>query len=201
MKGKKIYYFKVIFISITKGEIMQNFNKKILALITGFSLVSPVAMSQGDAELEEVVVLGSQIKGASISTALPVSVISSEDIDILGLDSGVELLENMAEQGLNYFTEQEAMSGGVNAARGDIGAYNLRNMGVGNTLVLLNGRRLVNSAGYQTELIGGDYVPTLTVNSNLIPTTGLDRVEILKDGASAIYGADALAGVVNNVID
>lgn len=201
MKEKKIYYFKVIFISITKGEIMQNFNKKILALITGFSLVSPVAMSQGDAELEEVVVLGSQIKGASISTALPVSVISSEDIDILGLDSGVELLENMAEQGLNYFTEQEAMSGGVNAARGDIGAYNLRNMGVGNTLVLLNGRRLVNSAGYQTELIGGDYVPTLTVNSNLIPTTGLDRVEILKDGASAIYGADALAGVVNNVID
>ena len=111
MKEKKIYYFKVIFISITKGEIMQNFNKKILALITGFSLVSPVAMSQGDAELEEVVVLGSQIKGASISTALPVSVISSEDIDILGLDSGVELLENMAEQGLNYFTEQEAMSG------------------------------------------------------------------------------------------
>ena len=61
-EGKKIYYFKVIFISITKGEIMKNFNKKILALITGFSLVSPVAMSQGDAELEEVVVLGSQIK-------------------------------------------------------------------------------------------------------------------------------------------
>ena len=110
---------------------MQNFNKKILALIMGFSLVSPAAMSQDDAELEEVVVLGSQIKGASISSALPVSVISSEDIDILGLDSGVELLENMAEQGLNYFTEQEAMSGGVNAARGDIGAYNLRNMGVG----------------------------------------------------------------------
>ena len=80
MKEKKIYYFKVRFISITKGEIMQNFNKKILALITGFSLVSPVAMSQGDAELEEVVVLGSQIKGASISTALPVSVISSEAV-------------------------------------------------------------------------------------------------------------------------
>ena len=53
---------------------------------------------------------------------------------------------------------------------------------------------------FQTELIGGDFVPTLTVNSNLIPTTGLDRVEILKDGASAIYGADALAGVVNTVL-
>ena len=116
-----------------------------LALIAGFSLTSSFALAQGDAQLEEVVVLGSQIKGASISTALPVSVISSDDIDILGLDSGVELLENMAEQGLNYFTEQEAMSGGVNAARGDIGAYNLRNMGVGNTLVLLNGCLLYTS--------------------------------------------------------
>ena len=71
-------------------------------------------------------------------------------------------------------------------------------MGVGNTLILLNGRRLVNNAGYQTELLGGDYVPTMSVNSNLIPTMGLDRVEVLQDGASAIYGADAVAGVVNN---
>jgi hypothetical protein len=53
------------------------------------------------------------------------------------------------------------VSGGVNAARGDVGAYNLRNMGVGNTLSLLNGRRLVNNAGYQTEYIGGDFVPTV----------------------------------------
>jgi outer membrane receptor protein involved in Fe transport len=73
-------------------------------------------------------------------------------------------------------------------------------MGVGNTLTLLNGRRLVNSAGYQTELVGGDYIPSMTVNSNLIPTMGLQRVELLKDGASAIYGADAVAGVVNNVL-
>ena len=67
-----------------------------LALIAGFSLTSSFALAQGDAQLEEVVVLGSQIKGASISTALPVSVISSDDIDILGLDSGVELLENLS---------------------------------------------------------------------------------------------------------
>ena len=73
-------------------------------------------------------------------------------------------------------------------------------MGVGNTLTLLNGRRLVMNAGYQTEYIGGDFVPTMTANSNLIPTVGLERVEVLKDGASAIYGADAVAGVVNNVI-
>ncbi|GIT62171.1 MAG: hypothetical protein Ct9H300mP20_19980 [Gammaproteobacteria bacterium] len=81
-----------------------------------------------------------------------------------------------------------------------MGAYNLRNLGVGNTLTLLNGRRLVSSPGYQTELIGGDYVPTTSVNSNLIPVTGIDRIEILRDGASAIYGADAVAGVINNVL-
>jgi len=172
-----------------------------MIVVLGCAAISVVALSQEETELEEIVVVGSQIKGAQINSALPVSIISSEDIDILGLDSGEELLENKAEMGLNYFTEAEAFSGGVNSVRGDIGSYNLRNMGVGNTLVLLNGRRLVNAAGYQTELLGGDYVPTLSVNSNVIPTSGMDRVEVLKDGASAIYGADAVAGVINNVID
>ena len=157
-------------------------------------------MRQVDSDVEEVVTVGSQIKGAKISGALPVSILTADDIDALGVEDGTELLENLAEQGLNYFTEAESDSGGVNSARGDVGAYNIRNMGVGNTLTLLNGRRLVTNAGYQTELLGGDYVPTMSVNSNLIPTMGLDRVELLKDGASAIYGADAVAGVINNVI-
>ncbi len=151
-------------------------------------------------DVEEVVVVGSQIKGAKITGALPVSVVSLKDIETIGVDSGEDLLENIVEQGANYFNEAEDASGGVNANRGDVGAYNFRNMGVGNTLVLLNGRRLVNSGTYQTELIGGDFVPTISANSNLIPVYGLDRVEILRDGASAIYGADAVAGVVNNVL-
>ena len=153
-----------------------------------------------DKEVEEVVVVGSQIKGASITDALPVTVLSADDIEALGVGDGDELIEQVVEQGLNFFNEQEQASGGVNASRGDSGAYNLRNMGVGNTLTLLNGRRMVNNAGYQTEFIGGDFVPTVTVNTNLIPTNGLDRLEILRDGASAIYGADAVAGVVNNVL-
>ena len=170
------------------------------------ALLMPVAtvFAQEDAEaisdVEEVVVVGSQIKGASITGALPVSVISAEEIDALGVDSGDDLLENIAENGMNMFNEAENISGGVNSARGDIGAYNLRNMGTGNTLVLLNGRRLVNSPGYQTEYIGGDFVPAMTVNSNLIPVYGQERLEILRDGASAIYGADAVAGVVNHVL-
>jgi len=159
-----------------------------------------VSSDPNEPVLEEITVVGTQIRGAKIAGALPVSVLGQADLDALGVDSGEELLEAMPEMGLNFFTEQEDTSGGVNSARGDIGAYNLRNMGVGNTLVLLNGRRLVNAAGYQTELLGGDYVPTLTVNSNVLPTLGLERVEVLKDGASAIYGADAVAGVVNNVL-
>ena len=177
---------------------MKNINY-LLSLMLLLPIVA-VAQESSEENVEEVVVVGSQIKGASITGALPVTVISADDIDILGVEDGTELLENMTEQGLNYFTEAESDSGGVNSARGDVGAYNIRNMGVGNTLILLNGRRLVNNAGYQTELLGGDYVPTMSVNSNLIPTMGLDRVEVLKDGASAIYGADAVAGVVNNVL-
>jgi outer membrane receptor protein involved in Fe transport len=178
-------------------------------MIKRLLLIFPLVISIGifsqevedkDSDVEEVVTVGSQIKGAQISGALPVSILTSDDIDALGVEDGTELLENIAEQGLNYFTEAESDSGGVNSARGDVGAYNIRNMGVGNTLTLLNGRRIVNNAGYQTELLGGDYVPTMSVNSNLIPTMGLDRVELLKDGASAIYGADAVAGVVNNVV-
>ena len=174
---------------------------KKITLMVLFGLLINTGILHADEEIEEVVVTGSQIKGAKITGVLPVTILSSDDIDAIGPEDGTELMENIAEQGVNYFTEAESDSGGVNSARGDVGAYNLRNMGVGNTLVLLNGRRLVNNAGYQTELLGGDFVPTMSVNSNLIPSNALDRVELLKDGASAIYGADAVAGVVNNVLD
>ena len=182
----------------------SNFYRVVVTTVSLFFFPTLVAQESDQNEdttvLEEVTVVGSQIRGAKISGALPVSIFDFSDIEAIGVDSGDELLENIVENGMNFFTEAEDASGGVNAGRGDMGAYNLRNMGVGNTLTLLNGRRLVNSPGYQTELLGGDYVPTMTVNSNLFPVYGLDRMEILRDGASAIYGADAVAGVVNNVI-
>ena len=177
---------------------------KILKL--SFLLVLAIAFNvntsaqESDAEnIEEVVVVGSQIKGAKITGALPVSVISSEDIESLGVDSGDELLDNIAELGQNTFNQNE-FSGGYNASRGDIGAFNLRDIGTGNTLTLLNGRRIITSPGYQTEPILGGSMPVFTTNSNAIPVNGADRIEILRDGASAIYGADALAGVVNTVL-
>ena len=175
--------------------------KKLLLI---FPLVISLGIHSQDAEnndtdVEEVVVVGSQIKGAKITGALPVSIISADDMDALGVDSGDELLDNIAELGQNTFNQNE-FSGGYNASRGDVGAFNLRDIGTGNTLTLLNGRRLITSPGYQTEPILGGSMPVMTTNSNAIPVYGAERVEILRDGASAIYGADALAGVINTVL-
>ena len=94
------------------------------------------------------------------------------------------------------FNEADSDNGGINNARGDVASIDLRSIGTGNTLVLLNGRRLVPHPGTQIE----NYVPVQTVNTNAIPTFGLRRVEVLADGAAALYGTDAVAGVVNNVL-
>jgi iron complex outermembrane receptor protein len=179
---------------------LRRFSLLLAALPLAIGTAFAQEEASDDGEIEEIVTVGSQIKGARISDALAVSVVSAEDIEALGIDSGDELLDFMAEQGQNFFNESENISGGVNAARGDIGAYNLRNLGTGNTLVLLNGRRMVNAASYQTESVGGSFIPVNTVNSQSLPVSGLERVEVLRDGASAIYGADAVAGVVNYVM-
>ena len=169
------------------------------------SSVSAIAqdVQDGDSdepEMEEIVVTGSHIRGANITGALPVSVIGAEEIEATGVDSGDDLMQFIPEQGQNFFNEAENISGGVNSARGDIGAFNLRSLGTGNTLVLFNGRRVVNAASFQTEEVGGSFVPVNTANTQTIPIYGMDRLEILKDGASALYGADAVAGVVNYVV-
>jgi outer membrane receptor protein involved in Fe transport len=164
-------------------------------------LATGAALAQDDDEeaFDEITVTGTQIKGAKISDALAVSVVSAEDIEILGVESGDELLAAIPEMGQNFFSEMDT-AGGINSARGDVGAINMRNLGTGNTLVLLNGRRLVNMATYQTEEVGGSFVPVNSVNSTHIPVYGVERIEVLRDGASAIYGADAVAGVVNTVL-
>ena len=174
---------------------------RIGALALGVAALSSgtnTAMAQQQQQVEEIVVVGSQIRGAAINDALAVSVFSSDDIDILGVAGGDELLAAVPENGQNFLGPTDT-GGGVNGARGDVGAVNLRALGTGNTLVLLNGRRMVNMATFQTEVVGGSFVPVNSVNSNHLPVFGLDRVEVLRDGASAIYGADAVAGVVNTV--
>lgn len=178
------------------------FTPKLLALTIASMFACPVLAQEtnSEEEVEKISVVGSHFKGGQVAEALAVSVISADEISALGIDSIDDLLQLIPENGQNFFNEAENIAGGVNAARGDIGTYNLRNLGTGNTLVLLNGRRMVNSASYQTEEVGGSFVPVNSVNVNTIPVHGLSRVEVLRDGASAIYGADAVAGVVNHVL-
>jgi len=174
--------------------------KYLILILLSFSLAFNAQESGGENDVEEVVTVGTQIKGAKINEALPVTVVSAEDIEDLGVDSVDDLMSSLPEQGINQFGET-GDTGGVNSARGDVGSYDIRSLGTGNTLVLLNGRRLVSGAGYQTEEIGGSFVPVESVNTQILPIGLLDRVEILRDGAAAVYGSDAVAAVVNNVLD
>ena len=156
-------------------------------------------LAQGNNEIEEILVIGSRINNERLKRILPVTIVNSEEIEILGIDSGDDLIASLVEQGNNRFNDAGNAIAGVNSARGDMGAFNLRNLGTGNTLVLLNGRRLINSPSFQSESVGGSFVPVNSVNTNILPVNGIERLEILRDGSSAIYGADAVAGVVNVV--
>ncbi len=144
---------------------------------------------------DEIVVVGTQIRGASTTAALPVSVLDANQIDATGALSGDELFRSIPQAGDVTFNEANNPQTS-NAARGDVNSINLRNLGVGNTLVLLNGRRLVN---HPTSQAGDGNVPVLGYNANSLPVAGIQRLEILRDGAAAIYGSDAVAGVVNTV--
>lgn len=168
------------------------------ALLAGASLLTAnAAMAQDGAptEVEELVVVGSQIRGAQVNEALPVTVLSTSDIEATGAAGGDELLRSIPQMGDVAFNESRD-AGGINDARGDVASINLRGLGTGNTLVLLNGRRMVLHPGTQAE----NLIPVTSVNANAIPVLGVDRVEVLRDGAAAIYGTDAVAGVVNTVL-
>ncbi|MBU3023722.1 TonB-dependent receptor domain-containing protein [Aestuariibacter sp. A3R04] len=154
------------------------------------------AVEQNEDEyLEEVVVVGSYIQGANIAGTLPISTISSEDIAAFGATDGAELLRMLPQSGDIEFNETN-FSGGVNTVRGDIASVNLRSVGTGNTLMLINGRRMAVHPGWQNS----NSVPVVTYNANTIPTAGVSRLEVMRDGASALYGADAVAGVINTVM-
>ncbi|HET8816778.1 MAG TPA: TonB-dependent receptor [Pseudidiomarina sp.] len=146
-------------------------------------------------DVERIQVVGSNIVGARAAGNLPVTILNAEDIANTGAVTGDELLRSIPQVGDISFNNERTI-GGVNDARGDVASINLRGIGTGNTLTLLNGRRLVLHPGTQTE----SFVPVTTVNSNTLPVAGLRRLEVLRDGAAAIYGTDAVAGVINYVL-
>ena len=166
----------------------------VAVLVAASSAEAQQAATATADQLAEVVVTGSRIKGASDSGAIAVSVLNAEQLEAFGKASTGEILENLAQAGT---FEINAAADGPNDARGDIATVNLRGLGTGNTLVLLNGRRIAAHAVNQD--IGS--TPRQVTNVNAFPSAGIDRVEVLRDGASALYGADATAGVVNTILD
>ena len=164
--------------------------------LLGAAATTAYAQEQDVTEVEEIVVVGSQIRGAKVTAALPVTVVSEDDIIAAAPASGDDLFRSIPQMGDVTFNSSYQPNT-ANSARGDTGSVNLRSLGIGNTLVLLNGRRVV---GHPTSQANEHLVPVLTYNTNAIPVSGLKRMEVLRDGAAAIYGADAVAGVVNTVL-
>ncbi|NDF87266.1 MAG: TonB-dependent receptor, partial [Gammaproteobacteria bacterium] len=190
----------------SNGSEKSSYGKTLISVWVAslISMSGAVAQSQQKTDsppatvddLQEVVVIGSQIKGR-ITEAVPVTLITEADLQSIGAVSGDDLFRSIPQfADTNFNTSNSAQT--TNAARGDVGSADLRTLGIGNTLVLINGRRTVNHPTSQA-LTNTNSVPVLTYNTNAIPGTGLSRIEVLLDGGAALYGSDAVAGVVNTV--
>ena len=146
----------------------------------------PVTEDTFSAATEEIIVTGSRIRRDAFTAALPVTVITAERALLAGLASTSEMLQSSA---LASGTQIDNSFGGFVVSGGPgVNTFGLRSLDPGRTLVLINGRRFT-PAGTRGQVS--------SVDLNSIPNVAIERIEILKDGASSIYGADAVAGVVN----
>jgi iron complex outermembrane recepter protein len=160
------------------------------AVVAGAAMLLATATAPSLAQqsaIEEVVVTGSYIKRSTADSPSPLTVIDRAQIEQIGAIEVADIVNRMTFNAGSTNTTS-AFSGGDNST-GQTN-INLRNLGLGSTLVLINGKRYVRT---NTDSGGNAYVNT----STLIPSIAIERVEVVKDGASALYGSDAVAGVVN----
>ncbi|RJS94753.1 TonB-dependent receptor [Salinisphaera sp. Q1T1-3] len=156
------------------------------AASTGSAAAAVSAPSGQTTQLGDIAVTGTAIARTDAATSLPVTVVTKEQLDAQGITSASEALQQIpannssAGEGLGTGSQ---ITGGANFA-------DLRGLGSKYTLVLLNGRRLSNDA-----FNGG------SVDVNTIPFAAIKRIEVLRDGASALYGTDAVAGVINFITE
>jgi iron complex outermembrane receptor protein len=140
--------------------------------------------TQNPAPLQRVEVTGSRIRQVDLETAQPIQVVTQEQIQKTGLVTVGDIINNLASATTPDFSKGGSLVS--NAENG--GQYpNLRNLGANRLLVLVDGKRWSQSVGGYTDV-------------STIPSAFIDRIEVLKDGASAIYGSDAIAGVVNIIL-
>jgi iron complex outermembrane recepter protein len=146
--------------------------------------VAPPADERQDAEtteLDRIEVTGTRIRQVDVETAQPVTFVTRDDIEKQGFQSVADILQNISATGTPPISRASPLSAGENAGGTFI---SLRNLGAARTLVLMNGRRLpISTSGL--------------VDISKIPAAAVERIEVLKDGASSVYGSDAIAGVIN----
>ena len=143
--------------------------------------------AQGGDEVEEIVVTGTYIKGTPEDAPLPVTTMQREDLALEGAPTTIDLIKSLSfSQGADGETDQFQAGAGADRA-----TINIRGLGPSRSLVLLNGRRTTwspHAIGAQAQLL---------VDVNMLPSMALQRIEVLRDGAAATYGSDAIAGVMN----
>ncbi|MFC6634776.1 TonB-dependent receptor plug domain-containing protein [Microbulbifer taiwanensis] len=161
--------------------------KLSVAIATLGTITSTGVMAQDAVpgpEVEEVVVTGSRIARDPLSTTGPITIVDSEAIQRSGVGTIDELLNQLPSMGTTGINANDNNGGG------GLSFVDLRNLGSERTLVLVNGRRFVSSSSGTSS----------AVDMNNIPVDMIDRIEVLTDGASAVYGSDAVAGVINVVM-
>lgn len=141
-----------------------------------------------EAAPEEIVVTGSRIRRTD-EGPLPVQTITQEDIQRTGVTNSEQFLQTLAVAVQGNTNAVTASGSGVTS--GGVSSASLRGLGSQRTLVLVNGRRLSG---------GGTITDSTSVDVNSIPLAAVERVEVLKEGASAVYGSDAIAGVINFIL-
>jgi iron complex outermembrane receptor protein len=157
------------------------------AALIGAGLLAQPVFAQDAPVVQRVEITGSSVKRVDAETSLPVQVVTKADIARTGATSTEELL-----QSISAFSSAGGTSNatGAGTSTGGLSSISLRGLGSTRTLVLVNGRRLAAFAGSDGA----------SVNVNVIPLAAIERVEVLKDGASGVYGSDAVAGVVNFIL-
>ncbi|MBS0445598.1 MAG: TonB-dependent receptor [Proteobacteria bacterium] len=159
--------------------------KSLLIAFSGTALCSTVALAQdatgSTQELQRVEITGSAIKRIDAESAVPVTVIKMDDLKKSGVTSVEQIMSNLTAVQMSVNAAQSIGSGSGGSTFADI-----RGIGQDKTLVLLNGQRIANNA------VDGS-APDL----NMIPFAAIERIEVLRDGASSLYGTDAIGGVIN----
>ncbi|QKX15876.1 TonB-dependent siderophore receptor [Microbulbifer sp. YPW1] len=161
---------------------------KLSIAIAAFGTIAATGVSAQEAvpgpTVEEVIVTGSRIARDPLSTTGPITIVDSDAISRSGVGTIDELLNQLPSMGTTGINANDN-----NGGQG-LSFVDLRNLGSARTLVLVNGRRFVSSASGVSS----------AVDMNNIPVDMIDRIEVLTDGASAVYGSDAVAGVINVVM-